>query len=86
MRLSFETLEKIKETFGDFQIEANSRKHPSEMGWIVQEFSFRFGYWDRISVSKLKSLLPGWCEVEEINIDETDEGMFLWVYSIKEKY
>ena len=86
MRLRFETLEKIKEPFGDFEIEANSRKHPSEMGGVVQKLSFRFGYWDRVSVSKLRSLLPGWCEVEEIDIDETDEGYTLWIYSIKEKY
>ena len=93
MRLRFETLSKIKETFGDFEIEAHAKLHTEEktrfiapIQFIENSFSFKFGYWDRVSVSKLESLLPNGFLVEEINIDETDEGMFLWVYSIKEKY
>lgn len=86
MRLRFETLSKIKETFGDFEIQAHAKLHTEEKTWFENSFSLRFGYWDRVNVSKLESLLPNGFLVEEINIDETDEGWLMWIYSIKEKY
>lgn len=89
MRFSSEKLELIKQVMGEYTIDPNVKLHYTEDGkvkWTELSQFFRFGYWERIDVKKFESLLPNGMIVVEEFVDETDEGMSLWGYTVKDRY
>lgn len=69
-KIDFKTLEKINETFGDFDID-------QVMG-MGNPLYFRFGYWKQVDVTKLQEILGQRNEVVENDIYDDDCG---WQYS-----
>ena len=67
--LSISTLKKIEEQFGDFDIKQT-------WGGTYDVF-LRFGYWGRVDVNKLNSILGGMNEAVEEDFYDEDCG---WLY------
>ena len=71
-KLKFETLERVKEEFGTFEIGQVS-------GGDVY---FRFGYWRRVNINKLQEVVGQAFSIVEHDIDDDDCGT-LYSYKIK---
>lgn len=72
MRMDFITLEKIKDKLGDFQLRSQGDN----------KFSFKFGYWRRVSVGELNDILPMYLDAEEEIIDEDEDCGQLFSYTV----
>ena len=70
MRLDFTTIKEVFESqdTSEFQIGSSFEKNA---------ISFRFGYWQKADVDKIKSLLPQYLTVKEQEIYDDDCG---WKY------
>lgn len=80
MRLEFETLSKIKETFGDFEV---GNCFITKDGRTESFTTLRFGYWERVDVTKLNSLLPFNHFAKLDLVDEDEDCGLLFQYIIK---
>ncbi len=70
MRLYIEKLKEIEKVFGEFDIDLTWGTDP--------HMYFRFGYWQQISIGKLKQILGHNANVEEYSDFDDDCG---WQYS-----
>lgn len=73
-KLTFETLERVKEEFGTFEI-----------GQVMggnNNIYFRFGYWRQVNAAKLQEVVGPAFTIVEDDIDDDDCGT-LYSYKIK---
>jgi hypothetical protein len=73
-KIDFETLEKIKNEFGTFQV-----------GQVMgggNDVYLRFGYWSRVNVAKLQEIVGNSIRVVEDDLDDDDCGT-LYSYKLK---
>jgi hypothetical protein len=73
-KIDFETLQKVKTEFGDFQI-----------GQVIcgsNDVYLRFGYWRRVDVTKLQEIIGLSIKVVEDDIYDDDCG-YLFSYKLK---
>jgi hypothetical protein len=73
-KIDFETLEKIKNEFGTFQV-----------GQVMgggNDVYLRFGYWSRVNVVKLQEIVGNSIRVVEDDLDDDDCGT-LYSYKLK---
>ena len=73
MRISIETLEKIANDLGSFEIGD---------GYTYGELTLRFGYWRKVNLETLQNLIPQHLEVKLNLVDEDDECGELYNYII----
>ena len=73
MRISIETLEKIANDCGSFEIGD---------GYTYGELTLRFGYWRKVNLETLQNLIPQHLEVKLNLVDEDDECGELYNYII----
>jgi hypothetical protein len=73
-KIDFETLQKVKTEFGDFQL-----------GQVMgggNDVYLRFGYWRRVDVTKLQEIIGAGILVVEDDLDDDDCGT-LYSYKLK---
>jgi hypothetical protein len=73
-KIDFETLQKVKTEFGDFQL-----------GQVMgggNDVYLRFGYWRRVDVTKLQEIIGAGILVVEYDLDDDDCGT-LYSYKLK---
>jgi hypothetical protein len=73
-KIDFETLQKVKTEFGDFQI--------GQVMGGSNDIYFRFGYWRRVDVTKLQQIMGAGIRVVEDDLDDDDCGT-LYSYKLK---
>lgn len=73
-KLTFETLERVKEAFGTFEI--------GQVMGGSSDIYFRFGYWRKVDVNKLQEVVGQAFRIVEDDIDDDDCGT-LYSYKIK---
>lgn len=75
-RITIDTLKEMETTFGSFDIDqaASPDKH----------IYLRFGYWKKVSIDKLQSMLSPFNLVTENDLDDDDCGT-LYSYKITAK-
>jgi hypothetical protein len=73
-KIDFQTLSKINEEFGSFDI--------GQVMGGSNDVYLRFGYWSRIDATKLQSIVGAGIRVVEDDIYDDDCG---WMYSYKLK-
>jgi hypothetical protein len=73
-KIDFETLQKVKTEFGDFQI--------GQVMGGSNDVYFRFGYWRRVDVTKLQQIMGAGIKVVEDDIYDDDCG-YLFSYKLK---
>ena len=76
MRISIETLEKIANDCGSFEIGD---------GYTYGELTLRFGYWRKVNLETLQNLIPQHLEVKLNLVDEDDDCGELYNYIITRK-
>ena len=74
MRIDFDTLNEINETFGEYSI-----------NFVGKRCYLRFGYWQRINMQTLTKLFHGQILVEEIDMYDDDCG-YLYHYTLEDKH
>jgi len=80
MRLKFDTLLKVQDYYGssDFQVEARYDQLDGE-----EYIMFRFGYWAKVDLVKLKEIFNPLGYEIEVSEFEDDECGWLYSYNIK---
>jgi len=73
-KLTFETLERVKEGFGSFEI--------GQVMGGSNDVYFRFGYWRRVNAQKLQEVVGHAFTVVEDDLDDDDCGT-LYSYKLK---
>jgi hypothetical protein len=73
-KIDFETLQKVKTEFGDFQI--------GQVMGGSNDVYLRFGYWRRVDVTKLQEIIGLSIKVVEDDIYDDDCG-YLFSYKLK---
>ena len=73
-KIDFQTLSKINEEFGNFQI--------GQVMGGSNDVYLRFGYWQRVDVSKLQEIVGNSANIVEDDDYDDDCG---WLYSYKLK-
>ena len=73
-KIDFQTLSKINEEFGNFQI--------GQVMGGSNDVYLRFGYWRRVDLMKLQNIIGAGIQVVEDDLDDDDCGT-LWSYKLK---
>lgn len=73
-KIQFETLEKVKQVFGNFEI--------GQVFGGDNDVYFRFGYWSRVDAAELQEIVGPAFTIVEDDIDDDDCGT-LYSYKIK---
>lgn len=73
-KIDFQTLSKIKEEFGNFEI--------GQVMGGSNDVYLRFGYWRRVDPIKLQGIVGAGIQVVEDDLDDDDCGT-LWSYKLK---
>lgn len=73
-KIDFETLQKVKTEFGDFQI--------GQVMGGSNDVYLRFGYWRRVDVTKLQEIMGAGIRIVEDDLDDDDCGT-LYSYKLK---
>ena len=73
-KLTFETLERVKEEFGTFEI--------GQVMGGSNDIYFRFGYWRKVNAQKLQEVVGQTFRIVEDDIDDDDCGT-LYSYKVK---
>ena len=73
-KIDFETLQKVKTEFGDFQI--------GQVMGGSNDVYLRFGYWRRVDTYKLQEIMGAGIRVVEDDLDDDDCGT-LYSYKLK---
>ena len=73
MRIPIETLEKIKDELGSFEVGE---------GYDYNAITLRFGYWKKVDIEKLQSFFHDYIQVEENLVDEDEDCGRLYNYIV----